>query len=77
MAGSPNRHFGPTVRDTLGIHPVKSNDQDVGRLFPDLYPDLATHVMRHLEGAGHMDGGDFEFALDLILDGVERIMDRA
>ena len=25
----------------------------------------------------HVDEGDFEFALDLILDGVERIMDRA
>jgi AcrR family transcriptional regulator len=39
----------------------------------DEYPHLAEHVMQHLEGAGHVDEGDFEFALDLILDGVERI----
>jgi len=47
------------------------------KLPADEYPDLATHVMQHLEGPGHVDEGDFEFALDLILDGVERIMDRA
>ena len=41
----------------------------------DEYPDLAQHVMQHLEGAGHVDAGDFEFALDLILDGVERLRD--
>lgn len=43
----------------------------------DEYPDLAQHVMQHLEGPGHVDEGDFEFALDLILDGVERIKDGA
>lgn len=47
------------------------------KLPADEYPDLAEHVMQHLEGPGHVDEGDFEFALDLILDGVERIMDRA
>ncbi len=41
------------------------------------YPDLAAHVMQHLEGPGHVDEGDFEFALDLILDGVERLRDAA
>jgi AcrR family transcriptional regulator len=47
----------------------------LGKLPADEYPDLAKHVMQHLEGPGHVDEGDFEFALDLILDGVERIMD--
>ena len=47
------------------------------KLPTDEYPDLAEHVMQHLEGPGHVDAGDFEFALDLILDGIERIMDRA
>ncbi len=31
--------------------------------------------MQHLEGLGHVDEGDFEFALDLILDGIARIVD--
>jgi hypothetical protein len=43
----------------------------------DEYPDLAEHVLQHLEGPGHLDEGDFEFALDLILDGVERLQDAA
>jgi AcrR family transcriptional regulator len=43
----------------------------------DEYPYLAEHVMQHLEGPGHVDEGDFEFALDLILDGIERILDPA
>ena len=47
------------------------------KLPTDEYPDLAAHVMHHLEGPGHVDAGDFEFALDLILDGIERIMDSA
>jgi AcrR family transcriptional regulator len=41
------------------------------------YPYLVEHVMGHLEGPGHVDEGDFEFALDLILDGVERIRNGA
>lgn len=43
----------------------------------DEYPFLAEHVAQHLEGPGHVDEGDFEFALDLILDGVERIRNEA
>jgi hypothetical protein len=43
----------------------------------DEYPYLVEHVMGHLEGPGHVDEGDFEFALDLILDGVERIRNGA
>jgi AcrR family transcriptional regulator len=43
----------------------------------DEYPYLVEHVLQHLEGPGHVDEGDFEFALDLILDGVERIRNGA
>ncbi len=38
------------------------------------YPHLAEHIGQHLE-KGTLDEGDFEFGLDLILDGVERLAD--
>ncbi|WP_306357918.1 MULTISPECIES: TetR/AcrR family transcriptional regulator C-terminal domain-containing protein [unclassified Nocardia] len=41
------------------------------RTFPtDRYPDLAAHIRHHLD---HPTGDDFEFGLDLILDGLERM----
>jgi len=40
----------------------------------DEYPDLVEHVMQHLE-PHHGDEGGFEFGLDLILDGLERLRD--
>jgi AcrR family transcriptional regulator len=43
------------------------------REFPaDDYPDLAAHVRQHLEPR-ESHGGTFEFGLDLILDGLERL----
>jgi AcrR family transcriptional regulator len=43
------------------------------RDFPrDEYPHFAEHIEYHV-GTGIYDEGDFEFGLDLILDGVERI----
>jgi AcrR family transcriptional regulator len=43
------------------------------RDFPSAeYPHFAEHVAYHV-GSGVYDEGDFEFGLDLILDGVERI----
>lgn len=46
--------------------------EDFLRTFPvTQYPDLAAHIRHHLE---HQDNGDgFEFGLDLILDGLERM----
>ena len=41
-------------------------------LSTEQYPYLAEHVTQHLE-KGTLDEGDFEFGLDLILDGVERL----
>ena len=40
------------------------------------YPDFVEHVMQHLEPR-HDDEGGFEFGLDLILDGLERVRDTA
>lgn len=55
---------------------VEEGTRFLEQLPADEYPDLATHVAQHLEGAGHIDAGDFEFALDLILDGIEQIKER-
>jgi AcrR family transcriptional regulator len=44
------------------------------REFPaDEYPHLAEHIEQHLSESGHDDEGEFEFVLDLILDGLERV----
>ena len=43
----------------------------------DEYPYLAEHVEQHLTESSHDDEGEFEFGLDLILDGLERIRDIA
>ena len=44
------------------------------RDFPaDDYPYLAEHIEQHLEP--HEEAGSFEFGLDLILDGLERLRD--
>ena len=49
---------------------------DFLRDFPtDRYPDLAEHIGQHAGGSGHDGGSDFEFVLDLILDGLERLRD--
>ena len=38
----------------------------------DEYPYLVEHIQHHIDSA-HYDGGDFEFGLDLILDGLEQL----
>ena len=39
----------------------------------DQYPYLAEHVEQHLDEAVETEEGEFEFGLDLILDGLERL----
>jgi AcrR family transcriptional regulator len=39
----------------------------------DEYPHLAEHAEQHLKDRDPADEGEFEFGLDLILDGLERI----
>jgi hypothetical protein len=47
------------------------------RDFPaDEYPDLAEHIQEHMEPT-HEHHGEFEFGLDLILDGLERLREAA
>ncbi len=41
------------------------------------YPYLAEHIEAHLEAPGPEDASEFEFGLDLILDGIERLRDSA
>ena len=42
--------------------------------FPaDEYPYLAEHIEQHVTDSGHDGVSDFEFVLDLILDGLERL----
>jgi AcrR family transcriptional regulator len=42
--------------------------------FPaEQYPYLAEHIEQHITEAGHDGVSDFEFVLDLILDGLERM----
>ncbi len=48
------------------------------RTFPaDEYPYAAEHVEQHLAGFGRDGKGTFEFVLDLILEGIERLRDAA
>jgi len=41
----------------------------------DDYPHFAEHAQQHLTEPGVDDVGGFEFELDLILDGLQRIRD--
>jgi AcrR family transcriptional regulator len=43
----------------------------------DQYPYLAEHVEQHLAETDDEDKSEFEFGLDLILDGLERLRDAA
>jgi AcrR family transcriptional regulator len=44
---------------------------------PGRYASLVEHVGVHLSGAADADGDEFSFGLDLLLDGLERLRDRA
>jgi AcrR family transcriptional regulator len=46
------------------------------RTFPaDTYPYVAEHIHQHMPGNRPDEVGEFEFVLDLILDGLERMKD--
>jgi AcrR family transcriptional regulator len=42
----------------------------------DEYPHLRETVVEYAMNADHDEGADFEFGLDLILDGLQRLLDR-
>jgi AcrR family transcriptional regulator len=55
---------------------------DIGAAFlqelpADEYPYLAEHIQQHLTPSSHEDESEFEFGLDLILDGLERMRDKS
>jgi AcrR family transcriptional regulator len=57
---------------------LKAQAADFLRDFPaEEYPDLAKHIEQHVAGSGHEGESDFEFVLDLILEGLERLRDAA
>ena len=39
----------------------------------DEFPHLAEHIVQHLTHENVIEGGDFEFGLELLLDGIERM----
>ena len=45
----------------------------LGELAADEYPYVAEHVEQHLPDRRPDDKSEFEFGLDLILDGLERL----
>jgi hypothetical protein len=46
--------------------------------FPlDAYPNLVAFITEHAMKPGYDYGNEFEFGLDLILDGLERVLDTA
>ena len=49
----------------------------MARLTPDEYPHLAELTLEHVLQPGYDYGDEFEFGLDLILNGLERARDRA
>ena len=43
------------------------------KLSADEYPDLVEHIKQHMNESSHGGKSEFEFGLDLILDGIERM----
>ena len=41
---------------------------------PDEFPAVVEHIEQHLAGVGNSGGTEFAFGLDLILDGLERLL---
>ena len=62
-------------------HSAGAEDPDFGANFlselpAGEYPHFFEHIEQHLAESGPGDEGEFEFGLDLILEGLERIRDR-
>jgi hypothetical protein len=46
-------------------------------LAPDVFPNLAEHTAQHLRGLGDgVEQSDFEFGLDLVIEGLKRRLSR-
>jgi hypothetical protein len=62
-------HAPPADRD------LESLAQELFQLLPaDRFPYLAEHASQHMDGSRNDGEREFEFGLDLILDGLRRMM---
>jgi hypothetical protein len=63
-----------------GVKPGASFQYGPSGSLPELpadeFPHMAEHVRQHMSPAGPDDQNDFAFGLDLILDGLERLLVR-
>jgi AcrR family transcriptional regulator len=64
-----------TMAAADGISPEEMAEAFLGAIPADEYPYLREMVVEHAMKAGYDEGADFEFGLDLIVDGLERLLD--
>jgi hypothetical protein len=70
-----NHIIGYTIQEvsfTLKPEDVAEAGSGFLRDLPDEFPSLAEHVQQHIDAAGNEDS-NFEFTLDVLLDGFERL----
>jgi AcrR family transcriptional regulator len=60
-----------------GIKPEVAGEAFLRAIPADDYPYLREMVVEYAMTSGHDEGADFEFGLDLILDGLQRVLDGA
>ena len=60
-----------------GIKPEEMAGAFLQAIPADQYPYLREMVVDHAMTVGYDESADFEFGLDLILDGLQRLLDRA
>lgn len=62
---------------SAGLVNISTVTDFLEQLDRDAYPNLAEHAQQHLKERDPEDEGEFAFGLDLILDGLERMLDSA
>ena len=62
---------------SAGLANISSVEDFLRELDQDAYPHLAEHAQQHMKERNPEDEGEFAFGLDLILDGLERLLDSA
>jgi AcrR family transcriptional regulator len=60
---------------SAGLANISSVQDFLRELDQDAYPHLAEHAQQHMQERNPEDEGEFAFGLDLILDGLERMLD--
>ena len=59
-----------------GAEPEEMAEAFLRAIPADEYPYLREMVIEHAMSSGYDDTADFEFGLDLVLDGLQRLLDR-